>query len=63
VFDSLLYVKFVFAILVFMLTIMQVFNDVLLSTPMIGTLMSLMVVVVIENLMKAKFAPAIPTFM
>ncbi len=46
-----------------MLTIMQVFNDVLLSTPMIGTLMSLMVVVVIENLMKAKFAPAIPTFM
>jgi hypothetical protein len=63
VFDSLLYVKFVFAILVFMLTIMQVFNDVLLSTPMIGTLMSLMVVVVIENLIKAKFAPAIPTFM
>jgi hypothetical protein len=42
---------------------MQLFNDVLLSTPMTRTLMSLMAIVVIVDLMKSKFAPTIITLM
>jgi uncharacterized MnhB-related membrane protein len=40
-FDSILYTKFVVALLVLVLTIMQLFDDVLLSALVITTLMSL----------------------
>jgi hypothetical protein len=50
-FDSLLYAMFVIIHIMFMLTIMQLFDDVLLSTPMTTTLMSLVVVVVTVDLM------------
>ncbi len=42
---------FVIIHIMFMLTIMQLFDDVLLSTPMTTTLMSLVVVVVTVDLM------------
>jgi hypothetical protein len=49
--DSLLYVKFVVVFLMFLLIVVQLFNEVLLSTPMTTTLMSLVVAIVAIDLM------------
>jgi hypothetical protein len=49
--DSLLYAKSIVALLVPLLTIVQLFDDVVLSDPMIATLMSFMFVVVTTYLM------------
>jgi hypothetical protein len=49
--NSVLYAKFVVVFLVLMLTIVQLFDDVLLSIPMTTTLMSLVAIVVTTNMM------------
>jgi hypothetical protein len=50
-FDSLLYTKFVVASLVFLLIDVQLFDDVLLFTPMIATLMLIVATTMIIYLM------------
>jgi len=50
-FNSLLYEKFVIIFLMLMLTIVQLFDDVLLSTPMTIILMSLVVISTTINMM------------
>ncbi len=49
--DSLLYVKSIVAFLMLLLIVEQLFNDVLLSTPMTTTLMSPVVVIMTVDLM------------
>jgi hypothetical protein len=49
--DSLLYTKFVVALLVPLHIIVQLFNDVLLFTLMIITMMSFVTIIVIANLL------------
>ncbi len=49
--NSLLYAKSIVVFLVFMLTIVQLFDDVLLSIPMTTTLMSLVAIAVTTNMM------------
>ncbi len=49
--NSLLYAKSSVVFLVFMLTIVQLFDDVLLSIPMTTTLMSLVAIAVTTNMM------------
>ncbi len=49
--NSLLYTNFVFALLVLLLTIVQLFDDVLLFAPMNAIPMSLVATIVIIDLM------------
>jgi hypothetical protein len=49
--NSLLYVEFVVVFLMFMLTNVQLSDDVLLYAPMTTTLMSLVAIAVITNMM------------
>ncbi len=61
--NSLLYVKFVVTLLMPLLTIMQLFDDVLLFALVTTILMSLVVVVVAINLMYYKYTPVVVAFM
>ncbi len=61
--NFLLYTEFVVAFLMPMLTIVQLFDDVLLFVSMIATLMSLVAAIVIGYLMSSKSSLAIAALM
>ncbi len=61
-YDSLLYVEFVVVFLVFMLIIVQLFDDVLFA-PMTTTLMSLVAITMIVDVTLFEFVPIVVALM